>query len=159
MVHATVCVAVGLLLAMTMTSTVPAPAPPQRTVWTNDALEDAVRQSAAVSQFGDPTAFVSAPTTPTGYRKEFDPAWYQERLAPLEAEREAVAARIAVIRAALANPMAWHEPGLRLDRESMRLSPQNELALLEARQAELQAKIDAIYDEARRHWIPPGWLR
>ncbi|MCL6480286.1 MAG: hypothetical protein K6U02_01030 [Firmicutes bacterium] len=159
MVHGTVCVAVGLMLAMTMTPAVAAPAPPQRTVWTNEALEDAAQPSAAVSQIGDPTAFVSTPAIPGGYRKEFDPAWYREQLAPLEAESEAVAERIALIRAALANPMVWHEPGLRLDRESMRLSPQNELALLEARQAELKTKIDAIYDEARRHWIPPGSLR
>ncbi|MCL6564829.1 MAG: hypothetical protein K6U09_00235 [Acidobacteriia bacterium] len=159
MLHTTVCVAIGLLLAMNLPSTAFAPAPPQRTVWTNDTLEDASLQSAAVSQFGDPAAFPSPPAAGVGYRKELDPAWYRERLAPLEAERDAIVARIAVLRTALADPMAWHEPGLRLDRGHMRLSPQNELALLEARQAELLAQIEAIYDEARRHWIPPGWLR
>lgn len=159
MLHVKVCVAVGLLLAMNLSSTAFAPAPPQRTVWTNDALEEASLQSAAVSQFGDPAAFSSPPAAGAGYRKELDPAWYRERLAPLEAERDTLAARIAVLRAALADPMAGHEPGLRLDRDHMRLSPQNELALLQARHAELLAQIDAIYDEARRHWIPPGWLR
>ncbi len=159
MLHVTVCVAVGLLLAMNMPSAAFAPPPPQRTVWTNDTLEEASLQSAAVSQFGDPAAFSFSPAARVGYRKELDPAWYRERLAPLEAERDTIAARIAVLRAALADPMAWHEPGLRLDRGHMRLSPQNELALLEARHAELLAQIGTIYDEARRHWIPAGWLR
>jgi hypothetical protein len=160
MTYTAVCLSIALALAA---GAVPGPAipaaPQQRIVWTNDELAGTALHSAAVSQIGHPASFEFAPAPRPPYQKELDPEWYRERLAPLETERDGINARIVAIRAALANPLAYQEPGLRLDRSHLRLSPQNELALLEARRAELELQIRRILDEARRNWILPGLLR
>ncbi len=164
MSQAAVCLSVAIALAAgtvigPVPSGKPAAAVQQRVIWTNDELADPALQDAAVSQIGASSAFEFAAAVPPAYQKELDPEWYRERLQPLEAGRDAITARIAEIRAALANPLAYQEPGLRLDRGHLRLSPQNEMVLLEARRTELDAQISAILDEARRHRILPGLLR
>lgn len=161
MTQAAVCLSIAFALAAGAGPgpAIPSAAPQQHTVWTNDELAGAALPRAAVSQIGNPAAFEFAVAPRQPYRKERDPEWYRERLAPLEAERDGISARLAAIRAALANPLAYQEPGVRLDRSHLRLSPQNELALLEARRAELELQISSILDEARRNWILPGLLR
>lgn len=125
-----------------------------RVVWTNDDLEQ---------RFGPsrPELFVPEPAEPARrrYVREEDPAWYRARLAPLEEELALLQARAARIREFLAAPRDFASPGLVLRQRPMRLSPENELTLLAARRAELTARISAIQDEARRHWLPPGALR
>jgi hypothetical protein len=137
----------------------PAPAPAakpavDRMVWTNDHLEQRFRPS-------HPEPFAPEPAEPVRrrYVREEDPAWYRARLAPLEEELAEVQARAARIRQFLAAPRDFASPGLVLRQRPMRLSPENELALIAARRAELAARIGAIQDEARRHWLSPGAVR
>jgi hypothetical protein len=125
-----------------------------RIVWTNDHIEQ---------RFGPsrPEPFALEPAEPVRrrYVREEDPAWYRARLAPLEEELSLLQARAARIRQFLAAPRDFASPGLVLRQRPMRLSPENELALVAARRAEVAARISAIQDEARRHWLPPGAIR
>lgn len=137
----------------------PAPAPAakpavDRIVWTNDHIEQRFGPS-----LPEPSAPEPAEPVRRRYVREEDPAWYRARLAPLEAELTAVNARAVRIRQFLAAPRDFASPGLVLRQRPMRLSPENELTLLAARRAEVAARISAIRDEARRHWLPPGAVR
>lgn len=125
-----------------------------RIVWTNDHLEQRFGLSRP-----EPASAETAPPARRRYVREEDPAWYRARLAPLAEELAAVDARAARVRQFLVAPRDFASPGLVMQQRPMRLSPENELALLAARRAELAARISAIQEEARRHWLPPGALR
>jgi hypothetical protein len=98
----------------------------------------------------------SVPPKPPDQRQQLD--HWQKELAPLRAELADVEGQISRIRQALTTGEGASN-GVNLLDNSSRLSPENQIGLLEQRRAELLQKIAELEDDARRSSIPPGWLR
>ncbi len=100
-----------------------------------------------------------APTVapkPPDRRNQAD--YWQKELAPLQAEWAQVESQISRIQRARAAGEGISSSVHLLDNSS-RLSPENQIQLLEQRRAELLRKISDLEDEARRANIPAGWVR
>jgi hypothetical protein len=98
----------------------------------------------------------SVPPKPPDQRQQ--PDHWQKELAPLRAELADVEGQISRIRQALTTGEGASN-GVNLLDNSSRLSPENQIGLLEQRRAELLQKIAELEDDARRSSVPPGWLR
>ncbi|HEY4684401.1 MAG TPA: hypothetical protein VIH17_14275 [Candidatus Acidoferrales bacterium] len=84
--------------------------------------------------------------------------YWQKQIVPLQAELAQVEGQISRIQRARVTAEGISNAVNLLDHSS-RLSPENQLQLLEQRRAELLGKISDLEDEARRANIPHGWLR
>ncbi len=84
--------------------------------------------------------------------------YWQKQLAPLQAELAQVESQISGIQRARVTGEGMSN-GVNLLDHASRLSPENQVQLLEQRRAELLRKISELEDEARRMSVPPGWLR
>lgn len=169
----------GFLLPVLLVLSLSAAAPETpKKVWTNDdfaapipmaeptqepqQVEEAAEQEEAPATAPTPEAVAPEPAAATAarrYVREQDVDWYRARLAPLEAELASVTGRITRIRNFLANPRDNSQAGLDLSADNMRLTPENELLLLTARQREVRQQIEQIEDEVRRNALPPGVFR
>jgi hypothetical protein len=134
-------------------------------VWTN---EEVARLSGGVTTF-EPTGGAvpqPAPETPVAparsYTRELDPQWYRQQLTPLEDQVAAIAAKMTQIRTTLADPLRYGSAAFPFggaDAGRPRLTPENELALLEQERTALQAEIARLSDLARQNWLPPAAVR
>lgn len=149
--------------------------PPRREkkVWTNEDLE-ALRQKTILSDFrgtapaaaategaaaaGEAVEGAARPAAAAATPKEKDPAEYQKRLSPLRAELTTVENRLRELRNYKSNPNRG-QAGLALGGENLNLTPENEIANLEARRREILRQIDEIEAEARRNGLSPGAVR
>jgi hypothetical protein len=88
---------------------------------------------------------------------EKDPQYYRQQLAPLRSEIARMDARIEQLR----HPDSSGKSGgaVNLSQRYILNSPEEQIQILEKRKREVQGKIDAIEDEARRNSINPGDLR
>jgi hypothetical protein len=129
-------------------------------VWTNDGLEG-LSGTSGVSVVGGTSAARGAEkpaTKPAGYAREKDPNWYRAELAPLRAELDRLDKEITQTREFI-NGGHTAEGKLKVNVFSVPMNPADHIAQLEKRKAEVQSKIDALEDLARRNDIPPGAFR
>src|SRR5712692_5701161 len=88
---------------------------------------------------------------------EKDPAWYHRQLLPLRAQIEEMDAQIRKLKDAQGGKEtsdAGRRYGLHLP-----MNTQDRIEVLEKRKRELQSKVDALEDQARRNGLNPGDLR
>jgi len=172
-----VCLAVMLLPALAAAQA-PAKQPPKqkpKKVWTNEDLE-ALRNRVRLSDFeggaapppaesapqaapGEATAATGAAAAAAGpaYDRAKDPEWYRQRLAGMRAEVERIGAEISRLREARTRGTQTNV-ALGLG-QSGGLSPEDQIASLERRRAQVQQQIDELEDQARRNGIEPSRLR
>jgi len=129
-------------------------------VWTNENLQD-LNGNSGVSVVGAaPAPAGNNPATPrgTGYVREKDPNWYRAQLAPLRAEIDRLDKEITKTREFI-NGGHTAEGQLKVNVFTVPMNPADQIAQLEKRKTGVQAKIDALEDQARRNDIPPGTIR
>lgn len=158
---------------LSMPATVPADLPAgepaakaraeERVVWTNEAVE---QLSGGITVFEPAMPALAAPETAPApapsYVFERDPEWYRRQLTPLEEQVSAINAKMAQIRTTLSDPLRYGSAAFPFGEAAIgrpRLSPENELAMLEQERATAMAEIDRIRDLARQNWLPPAVAR
>jgi HAMP domain-containing protein len=134
----------------------------QKRVWTNDSLQDLSGKS-GVSVVGDESAGATegaAPSEgrPAGPGQGRNADWYRKQLAPLRAEIERLDTEIKRMRD-FRKDGTGATGGVDLTRRAYSISPENNIQQYEKRKGQVQARIDALEEEARRDGIPPGELR
>ncbi|MFQ5926849.1 MAG: hypothetical protein ACE5MH_05380 [Terriglobia bacterium] len=153
-------------------------------VWTNDELER-LRPSGRVNIVGTRRAEATAEETPEAEEgelveeevgaeeeagegeepkplppREKDPAYYRERLQPLRRELAQVERRITDLQRNIRTGAGGAATGgVGLLQPSTGVDPRDTLQQLQRRRDDLQRRIAAIEDEARRNGISPGQLR
>jgi hypothetical protein len=145
----------------------PAQAQQARRVWSNDDLDE-LRARGLISIVpaeeapAAPTAAPpAAPPTPVYASRMQDPAWYSGQAAELQAQLDANMAALLQARAGLAQARSLRQTtgGINLAQESIGITPEDGMAILEARVGQVQSQLDELADLARRNNIPPGVLR
>jgi hypothetical protein len=136
-------------------------------VWTNEDLER-LREGSPISVMGGAAAKGAGAEAAGGgekaeaggapYIKAKDPQWYRQRMGSLRAELEKIESEISHLRKFVENPYTG-QAGLSVNQENGRLSPANQIELLERRRNEVRRQMDDLEDEARRNGIPSGVLR
>ncbi len=139
----------------------------QKKVWTNEDLE-ALRAKGGISIMhpempAAPAAVGTEALTATEQKKAYvpkekDPEWYREQLAALLAELDAKEDQINFIRAFRKSGKTI-QGGLNLAADNMRLTPENEVAQLQAESLVIRQHINDVEDLARRNEIAPGLIR
>jgi hypothetical protein len=132
----------------------PSPAkapPPSKKVWTNEDLE-ALHDHSVVSTFQSAN---QTPASPGAASKGKDARWYHDQIAKLEAQIPPLDEKIARLRAALAGDTVnetRHYGGVRPDDWRV------QLAQLEKKRDDIEAKISALEDQARHEGVSPNAL-
>ena len=139
-----------------------------RRVWSNDDLDE-LRTRGLISIVGlaeETPAALSAATpaaqpTPVYASRMQDPAWYSDQAAELQAQLDANMAALLDARAGLQQARSLRQTtgGINLAQESIGITPEDGIAILEARVGQVQSQLDELADLARRNNIPPGVLR
>ena len=140
----------------------PRPAAAKR-IWTTEdveALHDRGLISLVGAQPATPSSVTPGPQPTRGLRpiRALDPEWYSEQVADLHAAMESTTAEVNLVRREMDNARYW-EAGIRLVRENPGITPEAGVQVLSGRNSEVQAKIEALADQARRLRIPPGAAR
>ena len=137
----------------------------ERIIWTN---EEVAQLPGALTTFEPsastvPESAAEAPVAPPfSYVHERDPQWYRQQLAPLEEQLAAINAKAAHLRTTLSDPLRYGSAAFPFGEAAVgrpRLSPENELAMLELERAAVQAEIARLSDLARQNWLPPAVVR
>jgi hypothetical protein len=141
-----------------------------RKIWTNDDL-DQLRARGLISIVGPfpelaPEAVPQAapPTThppAAPYVPTQDPNWYADQAAQLQAELEEAQAAVRQAQDNLAQAVSLRQTqgGINLAQAPVGITPEDGIAILEARVSQIQSQLDDLADLARRNYIPPGVLR
>ena len=143
----------------------------EKKVWTNDDLE-ALRNSVHLSELGSgavpATSTAAEGTSAEGgakpaaageaYSRENDPAWYQKQAATLRAELDRIDGEIRRLQDFKNNPSSG-SAGMALDKDNLSLTPENQLAQLQARRRQVQQELDDLEATARRKGFPAGLVR
>jgi len=143
----------------------------EKKIWTNEDLE-ALRATVPLSEAGPgaATSVTAAPAegapaaaaTPAGtgeaYSRQNDPAWYRQRATSLRAELDRIDSEIRRLQNFKSNPSSG-STGLALGKDNLSLTPENQIAQLEARRRQVQQELDDLEAEARRKGWSPGTIR
>ena len=142
----------------------PEPAKPgnPKKVWTEDDLNSL---KSRVSVVGGPS---KSPKTSqklpqdnqaaASLPPEKDPAWYHRQLSPFRAQIEEMDAQIRKLKE-VQGGKETSDAGRRAHGFDLPMNTQDRTEVLEKRKRELQAKVDALEDQARRNGLNPGDLR
>ena len=145
------------------------PPPPQKKVWTNDDVDGLRDQGAGgISVMGNTPAApatpaqkataAAKPAAPAKIPNEKDPEWYRKQLAPLYDKLSQISDQIAAAQSAVDGDSRG-DSGVSMGARAPAGTPQEQVAALQKEQADVQAKIDALLDQARHNDIEPGDLR
>jgi opacity protein-like surface antigen len=136
-------------------------------VWTNDDLDELKARSHWASgtdsssggstQAGTPDGGASGDKQPPPPREK-DPKTYQKQLAPLRAQLAQIDSQIRSLRNSLNNPISGTN-SVNLGTATVTGRPEHQIEALEKQRQQIQQRIDAIEDEARRNGISPGDVR
>lgn len=140
-----------------------------RKIYTNDELESRRAPVAAETPAAksEATPAQVASTGPTGKEaaaqpipKEKDPAYWRDRIAPLQQELSRLDEEIRRWRgqATTLSP-SQTRGGVNALAGSGSFNPQQTIENLERRKQAVEAQLEAIQEEARRAQVPPGWVR
>ncbi len=130
-------------------------------VWTEDDLNSL---KSRVSVVGGPSKSPKTSQKPPQDKQaaaslppEKDPAWYRGQLLPLRAQIEQIDAEIRKMKEVQGGKEV-SDPGRRYGLR-LPMNPQDRIEVLEKGKRELQTKVDALEDQARRNGLNPGDLR
>jgi hypothetical protein len=139
-------------------------------VWTNDDM-DQLRNEGLISTFSAaPGATANQPAqqaqasppalTPRPVRVE-DPDWYAEQAARLQAELDSRQSALQQYVRAIADARSRTNMtgGIALDKDSIGVTPEAGIQILQAQVNETQSQLDDLAELARENGIPPGVLR
>jgi len=138
-------------------------------VWTNDDVSE-LRARSPISVVGREAGSESSAeqtgssagenTFPVYDSRLDDPEWYAKVSAELQAELDQRETDLEQQQAAMADVKnRVTQPGVALNEPSTGVTPEETLAILQARVQEIQNELDELADLARQHDIPPGNLR
>ncbi len=131
-------------------------------VWTEDDLNSLKSRVSVVG--GPPKSPKTSQKPPQDNQAaaslppEKDPAWYRGQLAPLRAQIEEMDAQIRKLQE-VQGGKETSDAGRRAHGFDLPMNTQDRTEVLEKRKRELQAKVDAFEDQARRNGLNPGDLR
>lgn len=142
-------------------------------VWTNEDM-DQLRAEGLISTFSSAPqtappqaaatavqqAQVSQPTTPRPIRVE-DPDWYADQVARLQAELDTRQSALEQYVQAIADAKSRENMtgGIALDKDSIGVTPEAGIEILQAQVSEVQSQLDDLTELARENGIRPGTLR
>jgi hypothetical protein len=153
--------------ARTAAAAEPAQAQQARRVWSNDDLDE-LRARGLISivpaeeaPAAPPGATPPAQPAPVYASRMQDPAWYSDQAAELQAQLNANMTALLEARAGLAQARSLRQTtgGINLAQGSTGNTPEEGIAILEARVGQVQSRLEELADLARRNYIPPGLLR
>jgi prefoldin subunit 5 len=106
----------------------------------------------------------AAPTSASAlgpYVKTQDPDWYAAEATKLHDQLERLQTQLAEYRQAIDDTRSLRETsgGINLVAGDVGITPQSGIEILQQRVNEIQARLDALEDLARRNGIAPGTLR
>jgi len=141
----------------------------EKKVYTNDdlvsarsarAAEQRPSEPAAVSTTQAETASSTEEAASESLPKERDPSYWRERVAPLQQELASLEEEIRRL-SGLTGTMSHTQTGagMNLAGGGGSYNPQQTLENLERRKQELESRLAAIAEEARRARVPQGWVR
>ncbi len=143
----------------------------EKKVYTNDDLVSARSARAAEQPPSEPSPAAGPPSqaetassteeaASESLPKERDPSYWRERVAPLQQELAGLEEEIRRL-SGLTGTMSHTQTGagMNLAGGGGSFNPQQTLENLERRKQELESRLAAIAEEARRARVPPGWLR
>jgi len=140
----------------------PAKSANPKKVWTEDDLNSL---KSRVSVVGGPSKSPKTSQKPpqdnqaaASLPPEKDPAWYHRQLSPLRAQIEEMDAQIRKLKE-VQGGKETSDAGRRYHGFDLPMNTQDRTEVLEKRKRELQAKVDALEDQARRNGLNPGDLR
>ncbi len=140
----------------------PAKSANPKKVWTEDDLNSL---KSRVSVLGGPSKSPKTSQKPpqdnqaaASLPPEKDPAWYRGQLSPLRAQIEEMDAQIRKLKE-VQGGKETSDAGRRAHGFDLPMNTQDRTEVLEKRKRELQAKVDALEDQARRNGLNPGDLR
>jgi len=140
----------------------PAQGQQERRVWTNEDLED-LRARGLISIIGTvPEAAPAALPQAARYsNRTEDPAWYAGQASELQTQLNERMAALLLARQSLVQARSLRQTtaGINLAQANAGITPEEDMAVLEARVSEVQSRFDELADLARRNYIPPGLLR
>ena len=143
----------------------------EKKIWTNEDLEalratvplsapgpGAAAPAAAAPAEGAPAAAAAPAGKGEAYSRQNDPEWYQKQAASLRAELDRIDGEIRRLQNFKSNPSSG-STGLALGKDNLSLTPENQIAQLEARRRQVQQELDDLEAEARRKGWSPGTIR
>ena len=133
-----------------------------KTIWTNDEIEK-LRLRGLITFFSVPEKApeAAAPASAAPYDETKDPAWYADEAAKLRAELTRAQAELREYRKALddARNLKRTTGGLALDQDTIGITPEAGMEILERRVRDVAGRIDALEELARRNRFEPGLTR
>jgi len=142
--------------AQNSSTNLPAPQPTPKKVWTNDEMS-ALDPHAGVSTVGNSNSATPG-AKPPATSKNYDPKWYQDQIARLQAKIPALDKQIADLQAALDGKptgdakRSTRPTGVKADDWA------TELADLKKKRDDTLAQISALQDQARHKGVTPNAL-
>ncbi len=140
----------------------PAKSANPKKVWTEDDLNSL---KSRVSVVGGPSKSPKTSQKPpqdnqaaASLPPEKDPAWYRQQLSPLRAQIEEMDAQVRKLKE-VQGGKETSDAGRRYHGFDLPMNTRDRTEVLEKRKRELQAKVDALEDQARRNGLNPGDLR
>lgn len=131
-----------------------------KTIWTNDEIEK-LRLRGLITFFSVPEAAPEAPAARGPYDRAKDPAWYVEQAAKLQADLASAQMELRQYRKALddARNLKRMTGGIALEQDTLGITPEAGMEILERRVREAASQIDALEELARRNGFLPGVTR
>lgn len=131
-------------------------------IWTNDEIEK-LRLRGLITFFSVPEKAPEAPAAaaPAVYDETKDPTWYADQAAKLQAELANAQMELREYRKALddARNLKRMTGGLALDQDTIAITPEAGLEMLERRVRDMAMQIDALEELRRRNEFLPGLTR
>jgi hypothetical protein len=136
----------------------PAPQTPPKKVWTNDEM-NALDPHAGVSTVGNSNANSTTPgANPRAASKNYDPRWYQDQIARLQAKIPPLEKQIAELQAALDGKPTGDAKRSTRPTSVKTDDWSRELADLQKKREDTLAQISALQDQARHIGVAPNAL-
>jgi len=132
-----------------------------KTVWTNDEIEK-LRLRGLITFFSVPEKAPEAPSAAAAlYDETKDPTWYADQAAKLQADLASAQMELRHYRKALddARNLKQTTGGLALDQDTIAITPEAGMEMLERRVRDVARQIDALEELRRRNEFPPGLTR
>lgn len=131
-----------------------------KTIWTNDEIEK-LRLRGLITYFNVPEE-APAPSVAAGpYDRAKDPAWYAEQAAKLQADLASAQMELRQYRKAQddARNLKRMTGGIALEQDTIGITPEAGMEILERRVREAASQMDALEELARHNGFAPGVTR
>ncbi len=134
--------------------TPPTTDPAPRKVWTNEDVPT-LREDSTISTIGTRPA---SGTVHKAASSRQDAKWYSDQITKLQAQLPAINGKIAQLQAGIDGKFTGDSQSSTRPKSATFGNWQIELAQLQKQRDDIQSRIDALRDQARRQGIPPNAL-